>query len=192
MLAPFHGNVHLQVQIHVVALEHVVDDRAAHDRSAVQGFQLDMFRPHIEIKPVALVRTAHQALAGDMRQPRTQAQLDGFRAGAVIVRGQDVDITQERRHERILRVAVELVRRGDLSDHTLVHHSNAIRHAEGFALVMRDEDRRHAQPALDVADLHLHGAAQAFVQRRKWLVKQQHLGTDHQGPRQCHALLLAA
>jgi hypothetical protein len=31
VLAPFHGNVHIQVQIHVIALEHVVDDRAAQD-----------------------------------------------------------------------------------------------------------------------------------------------------------------
>ncbi|KAG0754480.1 hypothetical protein G6F22_020975 [Rhizopus arrhizus] len=31
VLAPFHGNVHIQVQIHVIALEHVIDDRAAQD-----------------------------------------------------------------------------------------------------------------------------------------------------------------
>ncbi|KAG0935973.1 hypothetical protein G6F31_015830 [Rhizopus arrhizus] len=127
-----------------------------------------------------------------MRQPRAQAQLDGFRAGAVIVRRQDVDVAQERCHERILRIAVELVGRGDLPDHALIHHGDAIRHAEGLALVMRDKDRRHAQPALDIADFHLHGAAQAFVQRGKWLVQQEDLGTYHQRPRQRHALLLPA
>ena len=98
----------------------------------------------------------------------------------------------EGRDETVGRAAIEPLRRIDLADAAARHHRDAVGQRQRLALVMGDEDRGDAEPALDFLDLDLHRGAQILVERGERLVEQQHLGLDHQRARQRHALLLAA
>ena len=80
----------------------------------------------------------------------------------------------------------------DLLDHAVAHHGDAVRHGQRFALVVRDVDEGDSDAALDRAQFVAHVLAQLEVERRQWLVEQQHLRFDRQCARDRHALLLAA
>ena len=74
----------------------------------------------------------------------------------------------------------------------VAHHGHAVRHAEGFVLVMRHVEKRHPDLTLDTPKLRLHGLAQLPIQGSRGLVQQEHVGLQHQCTRQSHALLLSA
>ena len=57
---------------------------------------------------------------------------------------------------------------------------------------MRHVDRRDPQLALERADLGAHVDPDLGVEVREWLVEQQDVGIEDEGPRQRHPLLLAA
>ncbi|MNL46131.1 hypothetical protein D3C87_1688170 [compost metagenome] len=57
---------------------------------------------------------------------------------------------------------------------------------------MRDQQHRHVKLPLQSTQFLAHPATQVRVQRRERLVQQKDVGLQHQGPRQRHALLLAA
>ena len=57
---------------------------------------------------------------------------------------------------------------------------------------MGDEDERGLQALLEVLHLDLHLLPELQVQGRHGLVEKQHLGLQHHGPGQGHALLLPA
>ena len=79
-----------------------------------------------------------------------------------------------------------------LLDSALAHHGHAVRHAERFVLVMRDVEKRHPDLTLNTPKLRLHGLTQLPIQGPQGLVQQEHVGLQHQGTRQSHALLLPA
>lgn len=81
---------------------------------------------------------------------------------------------------------------GRSADLSLVEHGHAIRHGEGFALVVGHVDHGHAKALVQVLDLHLHVFAQLFIQRAEGFVHQHQLRFEHQRPGQGHPLLLAA
>ena len=103
-----------------------------------------------------------------------------------------VGLAEEARDERRRRPLVGLVRRADLLGAALVHHHDAVGERHRLALVVRDQDGRRADGALDLAQLDLHLLAQLGVEVRQRLVEQQDLRPDHQRAGERHALLLAA
>ena len=105
---------------------------------------------------------------------------------------QHVDAADEVGDERGARVAVDLERRADMLDHAVVHHDDAVGHGQCLLLVVRDHDRRHAELALQAADLLAQVHAHDRVQRRQRLVQQQQPGRGGQRARQRDALLLPA
>ena len=87
---------------------------------------------------------------------------------------------------------VDLARRADLLDHALVHHDDAVGHRQRLFLVVRDHDRRDAEPLLQRADLAAQPHALQRVERRQRLVEQQQARRRRERARQRDALLLAA
>ena len=73
-----------------------------------------------------------------------------------------------------------------------MHHADAVGQRERFFLVVRDEDRRDAELALDLADGPPQFLADLGVERAEGLVHQQHLRPVRQRARHGDALLLAA
>ena len=66
------------------------------------------------------------------------------------------------------------------------------RHRQRLLLVVRHEDERDADLALDLLELDLHLLAQLEVERAERLVEQQHLGAVDEGAGERDALALAA
>ena len=87
---------------------------------------------------------------------------------------------------------VDLKRRANLLDLAFIHHDDTVRNGQSLFLVVGDIDGRDAQLALDGADLCPQCDPDLGIQCRERLVKQKHLGTNGQGTRQGHALLLPA
>ena len=80
----------------------------------------------------------------------------------------------------------------DLLDPSFAHHYNPVRERKRLFLIMGDIDRGDTQLALDRPNLIAQANPNLGVQGGKWLIEQQQLWADRQGPRQRHALLLAA
>ncbi|CUJ66849.1 Uncharacterised protein [Achromobacter ruhlandii] len=92
----------------------------------------------------------------------------------------------------MLRVFEDGAARTDLDDLAQVHHRHAVADALDHRHVVRDEQERHAQLALQVQqqvdDLRL----DRHVQGRDRFVGDHHLGVQRQGARDADALALAA
>jgi hypothetical protein len=90
------------------------------------------------------------------------------------------------------RTLVDVGGPADLLDAPGVHHRNAVRHDERLALVVRDEHRGNAEPALQARDLDSHLVAQLQVEIRQRLVEQQHRRIDDERASERDALALPA
>ena len=66
--------------------------------------------------------------------------------------------TDERRHERVRRAAVELTGRVHLLDHAVVEHGDPLAERHRFGLVVGHVQRRHPEPLVQLHELctHLH------------------------------------
>src|SRR5690606_36662738 len=73
-----------------------------------------------------------------------------------------------------------------------VHHADPVGHREGLFLIVRDEDRRDPDRALDDADRAPELVADLRVERAERLVEQQHARLMRERPGDGDALLLAA
>src|SRR5262249_51910601 len=135
----------------------------------------------------ALQRAARHRHPRRAKGDRSDRSLDTLEA-----RAQHVDIADEGRDETVNRAAIDLVRVAELADAAFRDHGNPVRQAQRLALVVRDEDGRHAELALNFLELDLHRGAQVPIERGEWLVEQQHLGTNDESARERHALLLTA
>ena len=89
---------------------------------------------------------------------------DLHRAIAVPYSVQPVGPPDEGCDERRCRLFVDLDRRSDLLELAAFHHHDLVAHGQGFDLIVRDEDRRDAEPLLDVADLVAHLVAQFGIE----------------------------
>ena len=94
--------------------------------------------------------------------------------------------------EARLRPRVQIVGLAALEQPALVHDADAVGERERFFLVVRDEDRRDAELALDLADRAAQFLADLGVERTERLVHQQHLRPVRERPRDRDALLLTA
>ena len=101
-------------------------------------------------------------------------------------------MAEEARAVEVRRLVVCLPGRCRLQDPAVPHDGHAVAEGHGLLAVVRDEERGHAKATLDLAHLLAHAQAQVGVQVAERLVEQQHLGAQHQGAGQGHALPLAA
>ena len=69
---------------------------------------------------------------------------------------------------------VDVGRRPDLLDASLVEDGEAVAHRERLLLVVRDVDERDAELALERLEEDLHLLAQLQVERAERLVEQEH------------------
>ena len=75
--------------------------------------------------------------------------------------------------EQIGRMVVELERRADLLDHAGAQHDDAVGKRHRLDLVVRDEDHRRAEPAVQLVDLHPHLHAELGVEIGERLVEEE-------------------
>jgi hypothetical protein len=75
---------------------------------------------------------------------------------------QEIAAPEERGYEAVRGPAVDVFRRGDLLDASLVHDEDAVAHLHGFVLIVCDEYGRQAELMLQA----LEPRASAFAQFR--------------------------
>ncbi len=99
---------------------------------------------------------------------------------------------QELRHLARARRGPQGLRRIQLVKAPVHDHGHAVRQGAGFLVVVRDVDGGAAQLAQQAAHLGAQALAQVAVQVGQGFVGQHQLRSRHDGPGQCHTLLLAA
>ncbi len=136
-------------------------------------------------------------------QPREPDHLGGLGALAGVL--EDLDVVRahepvadlrhgpdERHHELVGRVVVDLLGRGGLLHAALVDHDDLLGDLQRLLLVVRDEDRRDVDLVVEAAQPGAQLLAHAGVERAERLVEQQHLRLDGERAGERHALALAA
>ena len=98
----------------------------------------------------------------------------------------------ERRDERVRRSVVELARCIDLLDHAAVEHRDPLAERHRLGLVVRDVQRRHPEPLMQLHELGAHLHAQLRVEVRERLVHQERRRVANDRAAHGHALALAA
>ena len=116
-------------------------------------------------------------LAGHPRAGRCPSrQVRASRPASATSASKHVGRPEEARDVRRLRARVDLLGRPDLLDHAVAHHREPVGHRQGFLLVVRHVDERHADRLLDRLELELQVLAQLGVQGAQRLVEEQHPG----------------
>ncbi len=131
----------------------------------------------------ALAQAAHAMLQVIV----TDAQAFAFDAAV-----EEVHRPEEAIHERCRRVAIDLFRRADLLDVSVVHQHHAVGHLERFFLVVGDEDRGDVQVVVQFAQPAPQLLPHLGVERAEGLVEQQHARLHRQRAGERDALALAA
>ena len=98
----------------------------------------------------------------------------------------------EPRDERGPWAIVEILRRAELFESPVVHHSHVIGQHEGLGLIMRDVDERRAECGLQLLELDLHVLAKLQIERAQRLIEEQKGRLQHQASRDGDPLPLAA
>jgi hypothetical protein len=106
-----------------------------------------------------------------MRAAQAVDALADFAGIADEVHGPD-----ETRHERGAGLVVHLARRAFLDQPAAIDDQDAIRHGQGFILVMGHHDRGHPQALLELADFDPQHGPHLGIQRGQRLVEQQQVG----------------
>ena len=89
-------------------------------------------------------------------------------------------------------MVVDLARGAGLHDVATRHDGDPSRHRERLFLIVRHEDERRADLAMDPRQLRLHLLAELEIERTEWFVQEQDGRSLGQGARQRDALLLPA
>ena len=105
---------------------------------------------------------------------------------------QQVGFAEEVRDEAGRRPGIDLGRGADLVQPAVVHHRDPVGHDQRLLLVMGDEERGQAEPALQPPDLELQPLPQLAVERAEGLVEQQQPRAEDHGAGERHPLLLPA
>ena len=93
--------------------------------------------------------------------------------------------------ELVAWLVVQRLRRVHLLQVAGVHDGDPVAHRHRLDLVVRDVDRGHAEPALELVDLGAQLDAELCVQVRERLVHQEGLRLAHDRPPHGHALALS-
>src|SRR5258708_17422087 len=104
----------------------------------------------------------------------------------------EVRVAHELCYEPGLRALVDLLRSSDLKHAPTFHHGDPVRKCDGFALIVRHEDKRAAGRAVQAPELSLHLQPELEIKRAQRFVEQEHLRLIDQCPRDRDALLLTA
>ena len=104
----------------------------------------------------------------------------------------DVAFADKVSDEGVNRLVVNILGRADLLNFALAHDHDGIGHAQGFFLVVGDENKGDPGGLLNLLQFLLHILAQLQVQRTQRLVQKQNLGFIHQRPGNGDTLLLTA
>jgi len=186
-----------------------------HRRPTVDA-HLDDFLADVEIDDRALaeifdeIDLGRNAALAQLQCARTHAQGDGTvrytsarewqrdpgdgERTAVELRGNEIHrrAADERRDRDIGGVGEDFGGRADLHDPAFDEHRHAIGNGHRLLLVVRDVHRRHAQGALQLAQLDACLQAQLGIEVRQRLVEQEEPRLAHDRACQRTALLLAA
>jgi hypothetical protein len=128
-----------------------------------------------------------------LRRRRELEALAVIPGGAVAALHRDeIGFADKAGHEPGPRLRIEHLRPIELLDPAVVHDGDAIRHGDRLALVVRHIDGRHAEPAVQAAQLDLHVLAQTLVEGRQRLVHQHDARLEHDGAGQRDPLPLPA
>ena len=127
-----------------------------------------------------------------VRRAVEQESADAKAAAGFRHRAEHVDLADEIGDERRRRLSIDLLRRADLLDHSLIHDHDAVRHRQRLFLIVGDHDRRHAEALLQCADLSAQAQALDRIERGQRLVEQEQARRRRERTRQRDALLLAA
>jgi len=74
--------------------------------------------------------------------------------------GDDIAFPDEARRKGVHRLVIDILRRADLLDHAAVHDDDGIAHRERLLLIMRNINKRDAEPLLNLFEFKLHLLAQ--------------------------------
>ncbi len=105
---------------------------------------------------------------------------------------QEVGLADERRDKAVARPVVQVLRRADLRDQSLVHHRHAVRHGQRLFLIVRDIDERDTEISMQPSHFELKALAQLLVECAQRLIHQQQPRVEHDRAGQRDALLLTA
>ena len=121
------------------------------------------------------IKTHHRAWADRFRPTHAvEPYLANAKASrAFRARLHHVDLSDKIGDERRSWLTIDLLRGPDLLDPAVIHHDHAVGHRHGLLLIVRDHDGRHAEPALQGADLAAQANALDGVEGREGLVEQQ-------------------
>src|SRR6266545_7406619 len=131
---------------------------------------------------------------------RCERQADAARpveSGLAVVADRAFEEIHRRRadkagNEQVVRPVVELERRADLLDQSVVHHDDLVGHGHGLDLVVGHVDGGGLEALVQLLDLGAHGDPELGVEVRQRLVEQEHLRVAHDGAPHGDALALAA
>jgi hypothetical protein len=79
---------------------------------------------------------------------------------------------EEAGDEQRLRVRIELLRLAEFEQHAAIEHTDAVAKLERLILVVRHQDRRHAEPALDFLETAPELRADFHIERAERLIQQ--------------------
>ena len=117
-----------------------------------------------------------------MPSPSTECDVDG----------QHHALADERGDGFVGGFAIELRRRGDLPQPSVVHHGNPIGERHRFGLIVRDVDHRRAGAGVEAGELVFHRRAEIDVEVGERLVEQHERRLGDEAARERDALALAA
>ena len=123
------------------------------------------------------------------RQGLTQQQTLGLLQLAHL---HEIVAADKTRNEAVLWILVNQPRAAHLLHHAIEHDANLVRDRQGFFLVVGHIDGGNTKLLLQLADVAPQFHPQLGIKVGERLIHQQHLGANHQGTRQAHALLLPA
>ena len=86
----------------------------------------------------------------------------------------------------------QLVAGALLHDPAALKHDHPLAEATGHAQVVGHKEQGKAKAALEIAQQRQHLRLHFGIEHADALIAEQHLGLQHQGPGDGHALLLAA
>ena len=139
-------------------------------------------------------------IAAEDRDPHDH-RLDGAVGGLVeeldVVRPDEdvadrLSVADERHHELARGLVVELARAADLLELAVVDHGDLVGDLHRLVLVVGDEDRRHVDDVVQLAQPLAQLRANASVEGAERLVEQEHLRLGRERAGEAHALPLAA
>ena len=172
-----HATIRWSARLEARILE-VLGPDPEHDGSA------DVVAQHRVVSRKPIVDGQAMVAEGDGEAPVTllQLRLDQIDRGR----------PDEAGDELVDRPVVERLRSVDLLQAPAVHHRDAVAHRHRLDLVVRDVDRRHIEPPLQLMDLGAHLHPQLRVEVRERLVHQEGLRLADDRATHCDALTLAA